>query len=138
MGMRQRRPRGGPHVFENHPIHQAAILLQVQQTVAVDGKHVPQFALGEFGRALDMARRFDDHLMGADAPPQMAEPRKGFSVSVQIDDPAEAERAFAALAEGGAVRMPIAETFWALRFGMVTDRFGTPWMVNCARPDFGT
>jgi PhnB protein len=42
-----------------------------------------------------------------------------------------ADRIFAQLAENGNVKMPIQETFWASRFGMVDDRFGTPWMVNC-------
>ena len=59
---------------------------------------------------------------------------KSFSVSIQIETPAEAERVFHALAEGGEVRMPIQETFWAQRFGMLVDRFGTPWMINCEKP----
>ena len=46
-----------------------------------------------------------------------------------------ADRIFGALAENGTVRMPIQETFWAQRFGMLTDQFGTPWMVNCERPN---
>ena len=45
--------------------------------------------------------------------------------------PAEAERIFHALADNGTVRMPIQQTFWATRFGMVVDKFGTPWMINC-------
>ena len=73
-------------------------------------------------------------LMGSDAPPQMYEPMKGMSVTVSIDKPADADRIFGALAENGAVRMPIQETFWAQRFGMLTDQFGTPWMINCERP----
>lgn len=72
-------------------------------------------------------------LMGSDSPPEYFEAPKGMYVSLHIDDPAEAERIFHALAEGGAVRMPIEETFWAVRFGMVTDRFGTPWMINCGK-----
>jgi PhnB protein len=72
----------------------------------------------------------DGVLMGSDAPPQYFQPAQGLSVSFQASDAAEAERVFAALAEGGNVSMPIGETFWAERFGMVTDRFGTPWMVN--------
>ena len=76
----------------------------------------------------------DQVLMASDSPPQFREERKGFHVSLQIDDLAEAERVFAALAENGTVSMPIGETFWALRFGMLVDRFGTPWMVNCDRP----
>ena len=41
---------------------------------------------------------------------------------------------FHALAENGTVTMPIAETFWAVRFGMLTDQFGTPWLINCEKP----
>jgi PhnB protein len=74
-------------------------------------------------------------LMGSDAPPERYKPMQGFSVSFWVDDPLEAERAFEALADGGTITMPIAETFWAQRFGMLTDRFGTPWMVNCDKPE---
>ena len=70
-------------------------------------------------------------LMGSDAPPDHQEVPKGFSVSLQIHDPADAERVFHALAENGTVRMPIQKTFWAARFGMLVDQFGIPWMVNC-------
>ncbi len=73
-------------------------------------------------------------LMGADAPPQFYEPMKGMVVTLGVDTPAEAERVFKALSENGTVRMPIQETFWAQRFGMLTDQFGTPWMVNCEKP----
>jgi PhnB protein len=75
----------------------------------------------------------DRVLMGSDAPPGMQEEMKGFSVTLGVDKPAEAERIFHALAEDGTVRMPIQETFWATRFGMLTDRFGTPWMINCEK-----
>jgi PhnB protein len=73
----------------------------------------------------------DKILMGSDAPPERYENPQGFSVSLGIDDPAAAERIFHALAENGTVTMPIQQTFWALRFGMLVDRFGIPWMVNC-------
>ena len=76
----------------------------------------------------------DTVLMGSDAPPQMFEKPQGFSVSLIFTDPAEAERIFNALAENGIVQMPIQETFWAARFGMLVDRFGTPWMINCDLP----
>jgi len=75
----------------------------------------------------------DQMLMASDAPTEHQQPQ-GMSVSLHIDEPADAERVFAGLSEGGTVTMPMEETFWAKRFGMVTDRFGTPWMVNCA-PD---
>jgi PhnB protein len=75
----------------------------------------------------------DSVLMASDAPPDHYEEPKGFSVNIQVNDPAEAERIFNALAENGKVQMPIAETFWALRFGMLVDRFGIAWMINCER-----
>jgi PhnB protein len=70
-------------------------------------------------------------LMGADAPPQYFTPAQGFSVSLAIDTPEEADRVFAAMSEGGKVMMPIQQTFWTTRFGMFIDKFGIPWMVNC-------
>jgi PhnB protein len=73
----------------------------------------------------------DRLLMGGDAPSQMFSKPQGFSVSIQIDNTADAERIFRDLAKGGTVKMPIAETFWAARFGMLIDKFGIPWMVNC-------
>ena len=73
----------------------------------------------------------DKMLMGSDGPPDRHEPMKGFSVTLGIDDPGEAERIFHALSENGTVRMPIQKTFWAERFGMLVDQFGTPWMINC-------
>jgi PhnB protein len=50
-----------------------------------------------------------------------------------VKDPGEADRIFNALSENGTVHMPIGETFWAIRFGMLVDRFGIPWMVNCEK-----
>ena len=73
----------------------------------------------------------DQVLMGSDCPPGRYDQPKGFSVSLEVKDPAEAERIFNALAENGNVKMPIQKTFWASRFGMAVDRFGTPWMINC-------
>ena len=72
-------------------------------------------------------------LMGSDAPASRYNKPQGFSVNITTTDAAEADRIFAGLAEGGEQTMPIQETFWAMRFGMVTDRFGTPWMVNCEK-----
>ncbi|MGH6803010.1 MAG: VOC family protein [Methyloceanibacter sp.] len=75
----------------------------------------------------------DNVLMASDAPPGRREKMQGFSVSLVTKDPAEAERIFNAFADGGTVIMPLGETFWALKFGMLRDRFGTPWMVNCEK-----
>lgn len=55
---------------------------------------------------------------------------EGFSLSITVPDEAEAERAFAALSGGGLVTMPLEKTFWAPKFGMLTDKFGVGWMVS--------
>jgi PhnB protein len=73
----------------------------------------------------------DTVLMGSDTPSDNFKTPEGFYVSLQFDDASEAERIFHALAENGTVRMPIQETFWAQRFAMLVDKFGTPWMINC-------
>lgn len=73
----------------------------------------------------------DKVLMASDCPPDRYVKPQGFSVNLDFNSPADAERVFNALAEDGSVQMPLQQTFWAARFGMVTDRFGTPWMVNC-------
>jgi PhnB protein len=73
-------------------------------------------------------------LMGSDSMGQNFTTPQGFSVTLNVAEPAEADRVFHDLSEGGTVTMPIQETFWAKRFGTVTDRFGTPWMVNCEKP----
>jgi PhnB protein len=73
----------------------------------------------------------DSTLMGSDAPPGRYEPTKGVWVNATVKDPAEAERLFQALSENGSITMPLQKTFWATRFAMIVDRFGTPWMLNC-------
>ena len=54
----------------------------------------------------------------------------GFSLALALPTEAEADRAFAALAAGGRVKMPLTKTFWSPRFGMLTDRFGIGWMIS--------
>jgi PhnB protein len=70
-------------------------------------------------------------LMGADVAPEGYEAPRGFSLSLQLDDTTEAERIFRELSTDGKVVLPLAQTFWAVRFGMVVDRFGIPWLINC-------
>lgn len=65
---------------------------------------------------------------------RQARAAQGFAVQLSAATPEEAEGLFAALGEGGTVRMPRGETFWARRFGQVVDRFGTPWMIDCPLP----
>jgi PhnB protein len=73
-------------------------------------------------------------LMGSDCPPDVYEKPQGTIINVQAETAERAEAIFTALSEGGEIRMPMEETFWAERFGMCTDRFGVPWMVNCDKP----
>lgn len=73
----------------------------------------------------------DQTLMGADSPPNQYEAPQGISMSLHARSATDAERVFSALAEGGRIVMPLGKTFWAERFGMLVDRFGIPWMVNC-------
>ena len=61
---------------------------------------------------------------------QPYEGMNGFSLSLVYPTVAEAQRVFDALAKGGQVRMPLQKTFWVEAFGMLVDRFGTPWMVS--------
>ncbi|MGA7565333.1 MAG: VOC family protein, partial [Terriglobales bacterium] len=72
-------------------------------------------------------------LMGSDAPPDRQQKPQGFYVNISTEDLAEAERIFHSLEENGKVTMPFGETFWAAGFGMLVDRFGIPWMVNCEK-----
>jgi PhnB protein len=80
----------------------------------------------------------DQVLMGGDVAPKGYEEPRGFSLSIQIASPTEAERIFHELAEEGTVRVPLEQTFWAARFGMVVDRFGIPWLINCEAPESGS
>lgn len=74
-------------------------------------------------------------LMGADIAPDRYEEPRGFSLSLQIESPGDAERIFHELASGGRIVVPLEQTFWAARFGMLVDRFGIPWLINCEGPD---
>ena len=74
----------------------------------------------------------DQVLLASDSPPEQYQKPQGLYVSLSIDKPADAQRIFDALAENGTVTMPFEKTFWAAGgFGMLVDRFGTPWMINC-------
>jgi len=79
------------------------------------------FALGEFV------------FYGADVPPGQYLKPQGFALQFNLSEPEEAERIFSALAENGTVQMPLQETFWALRFGVLVDQFGIPWHINCEK-----
>ena len=72
-------------------------------------------------------------IMASDCPPDRYQPQAGFSISINTDTPAEADKYFNALSEKATIIMPIGETFWAQRFGMLIDKFGVSWMVNCEK-----
>ncbi len=66
-------------------------------------------------------------------PDQYQKPQ-GFCVMLNIPSAEEAERIFNALSESGSVQIPLQESFWALRFGMLVDQFGIPWTIDCGKP----
>jgi len=76
----------------------------------------------------------DQAIMGGDAPPARRQAMAGFTASIHFEDPAEARRVYEGLAEGGSASMPFGPTFWSPGFGVLTDRFGTPWTINCEAP----
>jgi PhnB protein len=113
--------------------YETALGGKIEAMLPHEGTEAAQHVPAEWRKKIIHARLKlgDTILMGADAPPGRYNEPKGFSVSLQVKTPAEAEHAFHALAETGTVQMPITKTFFSERFGMVVDRFGIPWMVNC-------
>ena len=78
----------------------------------------------------------DGLLMGADDPGGNFDGQnRGICVNCAVADTAEAKRVYDALADGGSVQLELGETFFSTAFGMCTDRFGIPWMVNAPSPD---
>jgi len=76
----------------------------------------------------------DSHIMASDNPEgQPAAVGSNVSLAIGSNDPTGAEAMFAKMAEGGSVTMPMQQTFWAERFGMLTDKFGINWMFNCEK-----
>lgn len=83
------------------------------------------------GRIMHIRLRAGDGiLLGSDSPPGMPEKPSGFAITFALDDRHQAEQIFNALADGGQVEMPLAESYWADRFGMLKDRYGVRWMIN--------
>lgn len=84
------------------------------------------------GKIIHAALKVDDTvIMGADMQAAHYQAPTGLNVSLAIKNAGRADKIFAALSEDGNVTMPLQKTFWAQKFGMVTDKFGTPWMINC-------
>lgn len=72
-------------------------------------------------------------IMASDDPSEPFQQPQGFYVSLHFTDVAEAERVYNGLAENGKINLPLQETFWAVRFAMLVDRFGIPWMINVGK-----
>jgi PhnB protein len=76
----------------------------------------------------------ETELMGADIPPDRFQPMRSAYLSLTVGSAEEADRVYALLSEGGQIFMPMAETFFATRFAMLRDRFGTSWMLQHPKP----
>ena len=74
-------------------------------------------------------------LFGADMPPDRFQPMRSAYLSLSVESVEEAERIYALLTDGGQIFMKMEETFFASRFAMLRDRFGTSWMILGPRPD---
>ena len=120
--------------------YQKAVGAQVEMLMRFSESPAPMppgtLALGWENKVMHSSFRIGETVvMGSDGcgtEPKECQGFKGFSLSLAVKTEAEADRAFAALAEGGAVRMPLNKTFWSPRFGMLQDKFGVGWMVNVA------
>ena len=76
----------------------------------------------------------ETELLGADIPPDRFQPMRSAYLSLIVRSTDEAERIYALLTDGGQIFMPMEETFFAFRFAMLRDRFGTSWMILHERP----
>jgi PhnB protein len=106
---------------------------KIESMMTFNGSPAAEHAPPEWGDKILHATLLigDQRLMGSDAPPGRYSKPQGISVSIGLNDRDKGERIFNALAQGGTTIMPFEKTFWAVGFGMCTDRFGIPWMVNC-------
>jgi PhnB protein len=73
-------------------------------------------------------------VMASDTPPDRFKPMRSVYLSLSVDANEEAERIYSLLSDGGEIFMPMAETFFAFRFAMLRDKFGTSWMIIHQRP----
>jgi len=108
------------------------ILRLVKYGDAPMGKGVPPDWQGKVVHgSLQLGREM---IAGLDVVPKRYQRPQGFYVLLDVDDPAKAKHAFRKLSEKGRVEMPLQKTFWSPAFGVVVDRFGIPWEVNCSQP----
>ncbi len=100
------------------------------------GQPLPEGAPPDWDKAILHARMSvaETELMANDVPPASFKPMRSVYLALAVNSIDEAERIYALLREGGEVFMPMQETFFAHRFGMLRDRFGTSWMIIHERP----
>lgn len=112
--------------------YEQAIGAKIQFSMPFEGSPAADTVPADWGNKILHATMLvgDTKVMASDAPPGHYQQPQGISVSLSLDDPAKGQDIFNALAENGQVQMPYQPTFWAAGFGMCTDRFGIPWMVN--------
>jgi PhnB protein len=111
------------------------ILMMMTHSEAPPDPHAPA-GPAEHGSAILYSRMKlgETDLMGSDVPSERHKPMRSAYLSLTVDGAEEAERVFSLLSSGGEVFMPLQETFWAVRFAMLRDQFGTLWMVSAERP----
>jgi len=97
----------------------------------MEGHFSPEWGDKVMHTSLDVGGQI---IHGSDPPPDHFHGAHGFAVCLDFDNEAEAERVYNGLSEGGQIQMPLGETFWAKRYAMFVDRFGTPWMINVPKP----
>ena len=109
---------------------------KIEMMMTHEGQPLPGDAPEGWGKAILHARlRLGETVLQAnDVPPERFKPMRSAYLSLSVDSIEEAERIYALLTEGGEIFMPMQETFWAFRFGMLRDRFGTSWMIGNERP----
>lgn len=91
---------------------------------------------GDADKVMHMSLKIGDSIiMGSDSHCSGQAMFQGFSLTLNLQDPKEAKRLFALLADGGEVRMPLEKTFFSAAFGLVADRFGVPWMIYVELPE---
>lgn len=132
-----------PYLFFNGNCRQAfefyAQCFDVEVKAMISAADTPvgdQNPAGAGDKIMHACIAIGDHLLMASdwncgPNPVPYEAPRGMRVALGMTSVAEAERVFSTLCEGGTVDMPFEKTFFAERFGMLTDRFGIPWMINC-------
>ncbi|MBX9711171.1 MAG: glyoxalase/bleomycin resistance/extradiol dioxygenase family protein [Xanthobacteraceae bacterium] len=107
------------------------VMMRYKDMPGSTGQHPPELTEKLMHARMTIAGHL---VMASDAPPERFNKPQGFDINLSVETPEEADRIFKSLSEGAqSVSMPIAETFWAHRFGALVDKFGTPWMVNCEK-----